>query len=204
MAETFWVAIADPVESWATAFALVVGGLWAYYRFGLRREKETALGTELLYSSISQPSGAHLVYFDVTLTNKGAVRLTANREQPAYTDSSECLQYAGDLILRRLPQDTPVGSQVRWFHQPPNQKSPLSGDIEIDLLEAYEEPAEKSDFWMEPGESYHLSAAAVLSAGLYLGIVTFVGAAGPHEYWRRLFLIEVPAPGSRKAIEAAA
>jgi hypothetical protein len=191
MPDPFWVSLPQAVENWATALGIIVGGGWAYYRFGLRREKETALAIDLAHTCTTYETGKYLVFFDVTLTNKGSVRVTAKRKQlPAYSDSSETLNYGGDLLVRQIPSGASAGTQVRWFREP-SAKSPLPGDIEADLLDEYLDNCE-TDFWMEPGESYHVSAAMVLNPGSYLAMVTFVGQASDEEFWRRVFLVQVP------------
>ena len=86
------------------------------------------------------------------------VRVTAKpARMPAYKDRSEVLNYGGDLLLRDLKYITPGRSPVGWFTDSSPQ-SPISGDIEADLLSDYEIGG-KTDFWMEPGESYHVGAA---------------------------------------------
>jgi hypothetical protein len=193
MAEPFWVQLAKAVESWVTALALVAGGAWAYYQFVLRREKETAVGIDVSFSSLPYGDTNYLVFFDVTLTNKSKVRVTAKADRrPAYEDAREVLAYSGDLLLRKVPPDLSPGVQVGWFLEPPGAlKNPLPGDVEADLLSEYELDG-KTDFWMEPGESYHVGAAIVLAPGTYLGMVTFIGSAGGHEIWRRSFVVEIP------------
>ena len=191
MADPFWVSLAQAVQNWATALAIVFGGVWAYYQFGLRREKETALGIDLSHTCAEYEASKYLVFFDVILTNKASVRVTAKRKRiPAYEDSLEALNYSGDLLVRPTPSGASSGTQVRWFLEP-STKSPLLGDIEADLLDEYVENGE-TDFWMEPGESYHVSAAIVLNPGTYLAMVTFVAAGSDKEFWRRVFLVQVP------------
>ena len=43
----------------------------------------------------------------------------------------------------------------------------------------------------------------VLSPGTYLAMVTFVGAGGDKEFWRRVFLVQVPEDGVSMAQSAA-
>ncbi len=190
MNEPFWQQLSGAVQSWVTALGIVVGGIWAAYRFGIRREKESALGMDLSYSTVAQDDGGHLLFCDVTITNCGKVRVSATgADAPVYSDKLERLAYAADLLLRRLPSDLPLNTPVGWFGHAAGE-SPRTDDIELNLLEAFESGSE-IDFWMEPGEAYHLSRGAVLTPGLYLALVSFVGSR-TGEFWRRLFLIEVP------------
>jgi hypothetical protein len=194
MADPHWTTV---VKDLVTTAGIIAGGVWAIYRFGLRREGETALLIDLAPSCMPYDSGKHLVWFDVTLTNKGVVRVGAKRKlRPAYQDQSETLAYSGDLLVRAVPADVPCGSQVRWFS--PGVKSPAPGDIEADLLDEYERGGE-TDFWMEPGETYHVGTGMVLSPGNYLVMITFVGERGEGEFWRRLFPVQVPVPSSAMA-----
>lgn len=131
------------------------------------------------------------MFFDVCIENKGSVRLGAKRQRrPAYQDDAEELAYSVDLLLRPvLPGATP-NSQVRWFATE-SDRSPQPADIEIDLVAEYEIGGE-TDFWLEPGETYHLGAAVVLRPMSYLAMVTFVGDRNDKEFWRRVFLVDVP------------
>jgi hypothetical protein len=190
MPDPLWLSLAEAAQNWATAIAVLVGGAWAFYRFGLRREKETAVAIDLSY--IATPYEAnYLVFFDAILTNTAAVRVTAKpHRHPAYGDSAETLQYAADLLLRRLPAGSQPGTQIRWVSD--NAQVPAPGDIEADLASEYEKDG-GTDFWMEPNESYHLGAAIILPPGSYLAMVTFVGRGGDDEFWRRVFSLQVPA-----------
>ena len=51
---------------------------------------------------------------------------------------------------------------------------------------------DKTDFRLEPSESYHLSVGVILQAGVYLAMVTFVGQGSDDEFWRRLFIVQIP------------
>ena len=64
MADPFWVQLAKAVQSLTTALAIVVGGAWAYYRFVLRREKETAVGIDISFSSL--PHGGATIWSSST------------------------------------------------------------------------------------------------------------------------------------------
>lgn len=192
MTDPFWVSLAQAVQSWATAIAVLGGAVWAYYRFGIKRESETAMGINLSHTSIPYDAN-YLVVFDVCLENKGAVKLGAKRKRhPAYTDNADVLAYAVDLLVRPVPSGSALGSRIGWFESEID-KSPHPEDVEVDLVAEYEINGE-SDFWMEPGESYHVGATVVLSEGKYLAMVTFVGDRSDSEFWRRMFLVQVPEP----------
>ena len=201
MADRFWVSLAQAVQSWATAIAILVGGAWAYYRFGIKRENETALAIDLAHSSVPYDSN-YLVVFDVCLENKGSVRLGAKRKRhSAYTDDAEALAYSVNLLLRPVPPSSRPGSRIGGFNSG-TDKSPRPDDLEFDLVAEYEIDGE-TDFWMEPDENYHVGATVVLSAGKYLAMVTFVGDRSDSEFWRRMFLVQVPVPQAAASTPAA-
>jgi hypothetical protein len=195
MSHSPWLDLADEVEKWATALGIIVGGCWALLRFGLRRESATALIIELEHFDLKYGSESYLVTFDVTFRNMGQVRLTVRRDRnPAYprarTEDSETLKYGADLLLRRVTESAASGESIQWFTDN-LPTSPMKGDIECDLANEYEQ-GDKTDFWLEPGESYHLSTIRVLAPGYYLAMVTFVGNSSDKEFWRRVFTVQVP------------
>jgi hypothetical protein len=190
ISEVVWFS-PEAIKNYAEVLAILVGGVWAVWRFCLRRERDTALDIALSQQSVPRADGSFLVFLDVMFTNRGAVRVTARRKRyPAYDDDSESLNFSGSLVIRELPDTAPVGAQVRWFATA-SDRSPRQTDIEADLLDDCELTGE-TDFWMEPGECSHSGVAIILRAGAYAAMVTFVGAAGDHEFWRRIFLIRVP------------
>jgi hypothetical protein len=191
MPDPLWLSVSEAVKNYAEMMAILVGGGWAFWRFCLRREKETALDIALTHTSIPEKEGCFLAYFDVTLTNKSPVQVVAKRKRlPAFSDAGEVLQYSCSVLLRPVATAASLGSIVQWFADA-DAKSPLPGDIEADLLGEYEDGG-KTDFWMEPSESYHVGVGVVLRSGAYLAMVTFVGQNGDHEFWRRLFIIQIP------------
>jgi hypothetical protein len=63
----------------------------------------------------------------------------------------------------------------------------------IDVLEEYcDEAKHMTDFWLEPGESYHIGSPLLLSPGSYLAKATFVGKK-TDDYWSRVFAFSVGA-----------
>lgn len=199
MSNPWWLDLADVVDKCATALGIVGGGGWALYRFGLRRESATALSIEMAYGDLEYGNGRHLVTFDVLVRNVGQVKIALRRARdPAYprpgTRDTETLKYGADLLLRRVANNAATGQAMQWFTKD-LWTSPTAGDIECDLAGEYEAGGE-TDFWIEPGESYHLSTVRVLSSGYYLAMVTFVGDASDEEFWRRVFTVRVPNCGT--------
>ena len=191
MSDPLWLSVSGAVKNYAEVLAILVGGGWAFWRFCLRRERQTALDIALTHKCIPETEGRFLTHFDVTLTNKSTVQVVAKKARlPAYSDPSETLKYSCSLLLRPAPEAAPLGAQARWFADAA-ARSPLPGDIEADLVDEYEIGGE-TDFWMEPSESYHVGVGVILRSGAYLAMVTFVGQNGDHEFWRRLFIIKMP------------
>ncbi len=184
-----WIS-PEAFKNYAETFAIFVGGGWAYWRFVLRRERESALSIALTHEAVPRPDGNYIVFLDVAFTNQAVVRLTAARSRcPAYKDESEVLNFSGSLLLRALPTDSPANAQVRWFSGALDN-SPRSSDIEVDLLDEFSVSGE-TDFWMEPGECSHSGVTVILPPGLYLAMITFIGSEGVHEFWRRTFFVHI-------------
>jgi hypothetical protein len=196
MADPYWLSVAAAMEHYAKVAAIVLGGIWAYFRFGLFREGETKLEIDLTHTTHPNDSSSYLVELDVTLINRGTTLIAAQHKRcPAYSDPDESLKYGGDLLLRFIPSDLPLGEQVSWFSEGSNATRPLPGDIELDLLYEYEGKEgglSQTDFWLEPGDVAHVGRAIVLNPGTYLVMVTFVGDRRVTEFWRRVFVIQVP------------
>jgi hypothetical protein len=192
--ERWWVSLADAVSKWATTFAIIATGIWALFHFYLRRESQIALTIDLVTTCVTYADSLYLVNFDVCLTNKGQVAVRAQRKiRPAYEDKDEHIDYGGDLLIRKVSSGLSVNDSVDWFVKD-HEHSPRSGDIETDLLRIFRNDDGATDFWIEPGELYHVSSAHVLASGNYLVMVTFIGNRSPEDFWRRTFLVQVPMP----------
>ena len=108
--------IAAIVEDYVQAAGIILGGIWATYRFGIARERESALGFEVAYSCNSRDdTEPRLVTFDVTVINKSKVKLEASWKSPAYTDDDESLKYSASLLLRHIDTDGQHAQSVTWF-----------------------------------------------------------------------------------------
>jgi len=198
------LAHASELESCAKVVAILAGGGWVLYRFGLLRKGETALDLDLSCQTLQVSGGLHLVTFYVTLANKGGVQIAVrpalfpDNEKPselvAYKDEYERLRYPVDLLLRRIEIRPGSTGPVNWFPED-QSKSPQDDDLELDLLSEYE-LEKKYAFWMEPKETYHLTATATLQPGHYLAMATFVGRRPTKDFWRRTFVIQVPTGNS--------
>jgi hypothetical protein len=193
-------------EHAAKVMAIIGGGIWAYYRFGLTRERETKLEIDLSYTTHPNDS-SYLVELDVTLINRGNTLLAAKQERgSAYSDKHEYLKFGGDLLLRAIPANLPPGEQFSWFSEGA-ARVPTDTDIEMDLLYEYEiekDGQSYTDFWLEPGEVAHVGRVIVLKPGAYLVMVTFVGNRRVTELWRRVFVIQVPKTSAQAPTQSTA
>lgn len=189
--------VVDIISGVIVMLAAIIGGLWALRRYWIERTDEAAieLGVDYTCAPLGQE---HLVVLDVTISNKGHTRIQAKFEKTptgyAFDDTVEQLRHSGSLQFRSVSPSSPPG-HLDWF-EARHLLQPVSGVDEINLLTEYEDPTKGNqvDFWMEPGEVYHLEAAVVLSTGLYLAKVAFVGARGDDNFWSRLHFIQVPQP----------
>lgn len=204
--EPWWMSRADAISKWATTFALFAAGVWAVFHFYVHREGQSSLFIEITSTSTPYGNGTHLVTFDVSFVNKGSVRIEAQPKVgppcPAYSDADEIILYGGDLLLRRIPDGLKTGANVAWF-QEKDEKSPKIGDLEADLLRIFRNDKNETDFWIEPGEAYHLTHSFVLEPGNYMVMITFVGDRSPEEFWRRIAIVAVPLPSTRATVHEA-
>jgi hypothetical protein len=186
------MSIVDAISKCVSILAVVGGAVWTVVHFYQRRESQTALTIDMAATSMEYSGSLHLVNFDVCLTNKGQVDVRAERKiRPAYEDNDERIDYGGELLIRRIASGLMANHAIDWFTED-HQHSPESTDLQSDLLRVFRNAEGLTDFWMEPGESYHLSSAYALERGNYLVMITFVGNRGPTDFWRRLFLVQVP------------
>jgi hypothetical protein len=192
--------IVEILQSIILSLAAIIGGLWALKLYWSQRTSEAAIEIECATASV--PSGTeYLVFFDVSLTNKGhtVFRAKPNGAEPAYHDQIETLKHSVSLQIRQIrPPKTPEElRELSWFDEKHVVK--IDGVPEINLLTEYEDPkhGNKIDFWMEPGEVYHLGIPVLLPTGVYLGKITVIGTGGDDNFWSRVIFISVPDAGSK-------
>ena len=186
-----------------TAVGILVGGWWTYARFIRARVEETALDIDLSYATAAYTANRWLIFLNVILKNQGKVKLRAREKtNMAYDHGSmdgkeHVYTYGLGLKIRKIPTGLTKNCWVDWYGD-----SGLEALLpEINLLKGYVKGEQRTDFWMEPGESYTLSAPVILEAGSYLAMATFIGSnEEDEEFWQRVFLIQVP--GADSAIVA--
>jgi hypothetical protein len=192
------VSIGQVVQDLAIALAIIVGGGWSFYQFVIQRAYETALGIGALTTCAPMGSEKSVVFVAVSLKNEGHRRISAKptkyskgKAMPAYTDSLETIQYACGLRIRRLNPNLTDTAVFEWFKENSWMQIENLPD-ELNLLESYELSTRSNiDFWMEPGETYHLGKALLLSPGHYFAKITFIGARGSFEFWNHEFYFHV-------------
>jgi hypothetical protein len=198
-----WSNVADAFDHVAAALGLLAGGIWTLWRFDLFRRREAALSMSLSCASTAYRDNQVLVAMNATIKNTGKVMIRIRKKRPAYPhesggDKCEKLNFGASILLRPVRDSIALGKPVRWFENT-ESKSPLDGDIELDLVSGYEKGG-STDFWMEPGEAYGLGSAVVLSPGLYLAMVTVVGENTDDDFWRREYILGITATSSGKCV----
>jgi hypothetical protein len=213
MSDPTWLQATDAIEHVFTAAGILAAGLWTYLHFIKGREHETALQINLNVVSEPYENEKWITFLDVSFVNKGRVKLSATKKQcPAYNDRTNSNQigqkfdYGMDLQLWQIPGGYKAGEWINWADTLP-EITPTGVYKEVDLATGYYKLSKhglknikETDFWIEPGEHYSLGVPFVLGRGCYLAKVTFIGDAGEHEFWQRLFLIYVPS--SSKSAES--
>jgi hypothetical protein len=66
--------LSDTLSNFATALAVLVGGLWALWKFGIRREAHGKIEFDLELQVLGQQGGLLLLEIAAVVTNKGLVR----------------------------------------------------------------------------------------------------------------------------------
>jgi hypothetical protein len=192
-----WKNITEIIDHIVVSLAAFVGGMWVLFRFRRERTDEPALRIEVTQHS-NQVGAHHLVGIVVELANTGKTRIVAKSTHStkgfAYDDGEERLRYSCSLQVRKIQQNVPLPlGHVDWFKN--NIIENVSGlASEINILSEYENPAigNSVDFYMEPGEVYHLEVPITLPAGIYLAKISFVAAGGDGNFWSRIFTFAVP------------
>lgn len=179
--------------------AALFGAVWGYHRLIVERVYESAVDIAV---TVREPTAdaPRLVFVEVTLTNKGKIKIQAKTERTpeghAYKDDVETHEHSFSLQVRTIDAASAVApDHLQWFKS--KALAPVKDLAELNVLYEYETPCRDGngtpiDFWMEPGESYHFGLPLVLDPGLYLGKVTFVAAGDDTSFWSRIFLIRVP------------
>jgi hypothetical protein len=200
---------AETIRNWietgnyfVIALASIVGGAWAYLRFCRERRDQAALGMEPFSVSLEPLEELHLATFQVTLKNAGRTRIMARPRKIgplAYDDGVETLAHYCCLQLRRIERPPASPRTIDWFDSTVAHR--VEGIEDINLLAAYENPKDNAiEFWMEPHESYVLSANCVLHSGHYIAKATFIAAGDDGNFWTRIMQFTVPSLGNEAAI----
>jgi hypothetical protein len=194
MPETAFYSFTQIFESWATIIGIFGAGFWALYTFVIKRINKSAIDIDLKTTSFEYDNGRYIVLFESIIKNRGHIKLKAKYKcspKSPYDPEDETGEFynsALDLKIRPFPNNCDLNSIVYWYPCDP------TSTLELDLLNLYRDyPNSPSPayFWMEPGEEYQLGIPVILSAGLYLAKITFIGKK-KLEFWSRLFLVNIP------------
>lgn len=204
---TAWLAVAQSI---AVVLGGVVAGVWGVYQLLAWRYFQNAMDLDCAVLSERAGADASLVVFDVILKNIGRRTVVAHPREPiVFSDIHpiawrrnhvEKYRYAGELHVKRIKTPSPdvVGAETHdaLDHVPHLDR--------VDLLGEYRVNHRRVDFFMEPGETYHLVVAVRLEPGAYLARITFIGRprfadvirsfvgyATVRDFWSRLVYVRV-------------
>jgi hypothetical protein len=192
------------LQNFALTLAVIVGGIWATYRFFIQRAYETALEIDFAMTNLTYENGNFLVLVDMVLKNKGLTRISAKPKKyikgkaiPVYEDTVETLDHSFALQVRRISTTIPASAVLDWFESDKLEKLDSIPD-QINLLNEYDISRNGAvDFWIEPNEVYHRAIPLVLPRGRYLAKASFLGNRGNFEFWSRIFLLSVEEPAEQ-------
>jgi hypothetical protein len=182
-----------------TGISAAVLAYWAIKKYFSARENETKLLIKISNTNY-HINNSFQVYIDIFLRNEGIVafdtckRFIKNEygepEEVEYVweDMIEKIKYSVELQVKKVKQ---VPVSYDWSDT--NQYETVQAHI--NLLTDYETPdnTEDPDFFMEPGEIYHLGCWLQLEKGLYEAKVIVVGTESKKrpDYWVRRSPFEV-------------
>jgi hypothetical protein len=200
----FFVRRGETLQHLAVIIATIIAALWSYNLFESERQSMPHLGIEIqsVQQAIPKSDSKKIVFLDLILTNRGKRKLQADEvptSQIAYQDPGEVLQYPCGLQVRQIMTAvTQTNAALDFFNNTNELVCPPGIPAEVDLLSEYELLAGPQgntatpQFWMEPGEQYHLGATLILPKGSYLVRAHFVGnKRSDEEFWSRITFLQV-------------
>jgi hypothetical protein len=189
--------LASVIQNVIVSLGIVAGGVWALFRFARRREHETSLTIDISTRLSEYTSPNCLVLIEVNLKNTCQTKIEVFHPpngRPVFSDENEELKHNISLWVRRVKIGAQPGEVLDWFTKR-ESNSGYFEDVakEINLLSTLETPDLKHPLLcLEPNEEYNLAVPIILTPGLYLLMVTFVGRRPNFDFWRRFHLLEVP------------
>jgi hypothetical protein len=136
--------IVEIVQALATVLALVVGGVWAFFRFVAKREHVWNLDMTTNTAIEQYSSGMCLLVVRVTLKNVGAVPITPGPEGLL-------------LSVRAVPTNLDCFHSIEWKECEPRQLEDYNMIGKYDPL--------KSGYLLEVGCTYQESHGVIVEAG---------------------------------------
>jgi len=190
-----WESLVSTIESAAVIIAVIVGGLWTIYLFRRHRGHETALEIDITVAQEPYGHESTIVFVDTKLTNRGKTKIEAKPKRwsndtplPVYENKWESFVSPATLQLRRVVPGVEDQTVVDWY----DKGHCVQAVDDIDLVDEYDDDSRGVIFWLEPGEESHLFAVIVLTGGLYMLKVTFIGNRPGEDFWRSSALLGVP------------
>lgn len=109
--------LAAAISDVTTAVAIVLGGIWAYWKFSIQRERDPRAEFDLAAEFVGQQDGKWLIEVSARLTNKGKVRhpMTDATMNVRYLLSSDAVVESQDPThFRQLSFPHAVGRRKIW------------------------------------------------------------------------------------------
>jgi hypothetical protein len=208
---SFWLTSWEDVNNLAQSVALVAGGGWALWRFGLTRESRTFLDLSASARVVDGSADSALAVVTVQMKNIGAARIDARTVRKGdgtiFNDGFDRCLHAATLKVRRIP-DYQAPAQFDWYVLPPlpaeittlnrHVQEPLEEvNYLADFNEVKNDGSVELDFWLEPDTTYEASVPLRLPRGNYAIKTFFIGRLDtPHEqeYWSHLTVFRCDEP----------
>ena len=136
------------------------------------------------------------------MSNEGKRKLEAKRvptDQIAYQDQGEIIQYPCGIQIKEIQTALiQTNKSLDWFNDTNQLKCPFGIPNEIDMLGEYElidssKPSQPGtpQFWIEPGEQYHMGTTLILPKGDYLLKLHFLGNCTVEDFCSRIVYMQV-------------
>ncbi len=109
--------LAAAIADIATAVAIILGGMWAYWKFSIQREREPRAEFDLAAEFVGQQDGKWLIEVSARLTNKGKVRhpmIDATMNVRYLVSSDVVVESQDPTHFRQLSFPHAVGRRKIW------------------------------------------------------------------------------------------
>jgi len=143
----------DVIHHVVEVVAIIVGGLWAYFRFRIKRESKWNLNVKVAAAVFPHSSNRRLLIVNMTLHNVGNVVVYGKKDDK----EGECCAYV--YKIQKTDKDKYIGPIEVDYNRAKNEVG------KVNFLE------EEGYYYLEPGATYEESAAFVVKAGRVYAVV---------------------------------